>query len=401
MKKQESSKEPRPSKEENLRFKRLMFAKYLFNAARQGLSSPSPIVAAEALLRLHDSVEIFQTVVLDKIGSHKKNFGSFMDFWQKVEEGTPQKFRPPYKDRFGALNEMRNALKHAGVLPNLSELRELSAVVPSFFDELSAQILKVDFHEVSLADLLDDREIRGTVKKAEAAISSGDYRTAVSELALALDLAMRGRLRQVPRSASYPAVGLSLSEYDIRGVANVLPAEASQRFRKVIGSLESQLLELSWYVEMLDSGIDMQRYRRFKYLSPNTRRFQTGRIEFRFAPFQAALLTEDDADFCLQFAVETALAFRSRELLWLDRRRPRSLRTAGDPTPLYEVNPDNSVTAIGKIPKGCELTGRPCIVPRLGEVWAVTYRRQDGYIRFSEATPLVEGTGQLGESAQA
>ena len=88
----------------------LSHSKYLYGRARAGLSSASPIVAAEALLRLHDSLEIFQIAVLGKLGVSCDV--SFMEFWEKVKNKTADHYEPPFKAPFGSLNSMRNDFKH-------------------------------------------------------------------------------------------------------------------------------------------------------------------------------------------------------------------------------------------------------------------------------------------------
>jgi len=121
--------------------KRLTYAKYLHDVATAGLRSDNPMAAAEALLRVHDSIEIFQLVVLDGLGLSGKY--EFMDLWEKVKSKTGQE--PPYKERLRQLNGMRVAFKHHAILPNLSELRELAAAVYPFIAGVSAGLLRVDF----------------------------------------------------------------------------------------------------------------------------------------------------------------------------------------------------------------------------------------------------------------
>ena len=151
--------------------KRLTYAKYLHGTAADGLHSTSPIVAAEALLRVHDSVEIFQLVVLDSLNASTKF--EFMDFWERVKTKTGKE--PPYKDRFGQLNHMRVGFKHKGVAPNLSELREVAAVIWPFFVEVSQDFLGVDFANQSLAVLVDDVSFQEHMGKADVLIAAHNY----------------------------------------------------------------------------------------------------------------------------------------------------------------------------------------------------------------------------------
>lgn len=177
---------PTPANEEALRIKRLTYAKYLFRSATLSLRSPSPLLAAEGLLRLHDSIEVFQSAVLDKIGVPKEKYGAFMEFWARVKEKT--NLEPSYKDRFRALNDLRSNFKHHALLPNAEEIRGLAFVVPLFYEELCRNIFRFEFTEVSLGNLMPEGELRNRVKAAERLNEAKDFDGSVTELAIVMEL---------------------------------------------------------------------------------------------------------------------------------------------------------------------------------------------------------------------
>lgn len=295
------------------RSKRLAFAKYLYGGARERLQSPSELAAADALLRLHDSVEVFQAVVLDKFGLPKKQRGGFMEFWQQVESET--KYMPPYQDRFRALNDMRAALKHHATLPNLEELRELVAVVPSFFDGVASKLLNVDFQSVSLADWIENSDVREHIKHGNAGIVSGDYPRAVSEFAQAFTILDGERNAGLPPYL-ISTIGLFRHERirsgDVelalkKAVRDQTPEGVSKLFQR----LQAQIDELKEVIDALVWGTDLQRYKRFKYLTPIVNRAASGVMEV--IQHRQLPLAEDDAHFCLQFVLDTALSIQRRK----------------------------------------------------------------------------------------
>lgn len=225
-----------------LLLKRLTYAKYLYGAAAADLDSPSALIAAEALLRLHDSIEIFQLVVLDKLGVPRKQGSGFLEFWEQVKSKGAKE--PPYKDRLRQLNEMRVAFKHHAILPHPPELRELSAAVRPFFVEVSQDILGLDFSMVSLADLVDDSNVRDNIKSAEGLIHSQEYQDAVSKLAIAFYLVIHAKYSEIPehlRSDSSrfeffhpPKLNLGDIPHEARG--------AVHEIERALGRLHSQLL---------------------------------------------------------------------------------------------------------------------------------------------------------------
>lgn len=367
--------------------KRLTYAKYLHGAAAADLVSPSALVAAEALLRLHDSIEIFQLVVLDKLGVPRKQGGGFMEFWEQVKSKGAKE--PPYKDRLRQLNEMRVAFKHHAILPHPTDLRELSAAVHPFFVEVSEEILGLDFSMVSLADLVDDPNVREHMKSAERSIRSQEYQDAVSEITIAFYLVVHQKYSEIPKYLGFSSGLFAISHPPKLNLGDI-PYEAQaavHEIEKALESLHSQLQEQGEMLEMLAWKIDWQRYTKFKYLTPNV--FQTGDGKFHLN-WQTSLgrpHVKKDCEFCFQFVLDTALAIQAQKFRLPDRFKPYQIKTIGDPpTALYRVDSEGNQTRIADIPKDVQLLGTHCFPPKFGEAWHVNYQDLEGVIKSSEVT---------------
>jgi hypothetical protein len=365
--------------------RRLSYSKYLLGVARESLSLPSQLAAAVGLLQMHDSIEIFQVVVLDWIGvSPSSDRSSFMAFWSLVKDKTGSE--PPYKSIFKGLNEIRVQFKHHAILPNLQELRTLCAVVPSFYLEVCANVLNLDFTRISLADLLENDEVRSHMKKAEAAIASEEYKNALAESAIAFTALIQEKDTQ---PAQYVTHGLELFHRMSLSVSpkwERLPVDVSREVDKLCKAFEAQINQVKIVVEMLAWGVDLQKYRKFRYLTPHVARALSGEVELLFERTHAILVNADSANFCFQFVLDTGLRIQEQALRILDPAVFHTLKTSQNPTHLYQIGPDNSLRIAAEIPKGCAVKGRACVAPSLGDAWEVTYNGTDGLIGFSDAT---------------
>ena len=373
--------------------KRLTYAKYLYGAAVDGLHSTSPIVAAEALLRVHDSVEIFQLVVLDSLSVPS---AGFMDFWEKVKTKTRKE--PPYKDRFDQLNLMRRGFKHKAIVPNLSELREVAAVVLPFFNEVCRDALNVDFARLSLAELVEDPAVRGRLAKAEDLINSQKYEEGLAEIAIALHLALRQKYPDSswgPRlsdlldpdlsSRRPPKIEFSGSSY-LDGVSDLV-RRFEEAIEKALETLNARVYSQAQLLEMLIWKMDVQKYSKFAQFVPQV--YEIGEGNFRVVartdirrPF-----TRRDARFCFQFVLDSALAIQQQKKEYPDVHAAQRIKTKAAYTTLFKLDTPSPVPC-GQIPAGEELEGEYCCVPGKENWWHVTWGDKEGFVRGTDVAQV-------------
>ena len=363
--------------------KRLTYAKYLYGTAVDRLRSTSPIVAAEALLRVHDSVEIFQLVVLDNLNVSSKF--EFMKFWEEVKNKTGKE--PPYKDRFGQLNHMRVGFKHKGVAPNLSELGEVASVIRPFFVEVSREVLGVDFAELSVAVLVDDADVREHLSKADGLIAARKYDDALGEIGIALHLTLS---QKYPRSpwASFSDL-LDPNSWCRRppkipysSYGNVLSgaSELIHKIEEFFQDLHDRVSRQADLLEMLIWKIDLQKYSKFAQFAPHV--YQTGDGEFHVAQQMGIRrpLTSRDVQFCFQFVLDSALAIQQQKRELPDLFSAQRLKTATSGAKLYKAQ-DNSLVTCGEIPGDQDIEGMFGWGMGEGSLWQVTWNGMEGLVK--------------------
>lgn len=370
--------------------KRLTYAKYLYNTSIDRLHSMSPIIAAEALLRVHDAVEIFQLFVMDGLNAPTKFV--FMEFWEKVKVASGKEV--PYKGHFDRLNAMRVGFKHKGVCPNLAELRDLAAVIFPFFVEVCRDVLGVDFTNLSLADLVDDIGVQEHLRKADVFIESQKYEDALSEAAIALHLVLN---QKYPRSPWAPSPDLLETGPSSRRPPKInhyntgeLPSGAStliHEIEKAFEELHDRISRQSDLLKMLVWKIDLQQYSKFAQFAPHV--IQNGGGNFHIAHRMGVRrpLTKRDARFCFQFVLDTALAIQQQRGELPDLFAAQRLRTAASGAKLYQVQ-DGLLAPCGEIPGGRDLDGLYGGWSWEEAVWQVKWEGVEGIVKDADVVQL-------------
>ena len=250
--------------------------------------------------------------MLDKIGVPKEKYGAFMEFWARVKEKT--NLEPSYKDRFRALNDLRSNFKHHALLPNAEEIRGLAFVVPLFYEELCRNIFRFEFTEVSLGNLMPEGELRNRVKAAERLNEAKDFDGSVTELAIVMELMFGTMFPDPPRDDPWANLfqfnHVSHEEMLLR--TGQVGSKAVRAIDDSFDQMQSQIDEVRHVVSLVAWGVDLRDYIRFRRITPNVYKSRSG--DFQCFWRQEIMLTDDDADFCLQFVIDTALKVEAKRL---------------------------------------------------------------------------------------
>jgi len=328
---------------------------------------------------------------LDASGQFK-----FMTFWETVKTKTGKE--PPFKDRFWQLNHMRVGFKHRAIVPNLSDLREVAAVLPPFFTEVSRDVLHVDFADLSLAELVEDAGVRERLARADGLINSQKYEEALAEIAIALHLALR---QKYPDSPWGPRVsdllGPDLSSrrppkiegefyLSLEGASAFL-RDFREAVEKALEDLHGQVYSQAQLLEMLIWKIDLQKYSRFAQLAPQVYEAAGGNFQVVEGIDRQRVLTRRDAGFCFQFVLDSALAIEHQKKDFPHVSTAQRIKTTAASTTLFKLEKESAVPS-GQVPAGQELEGVYCWVPVIGNSWEVAWKGQRGFVRSPDVAQI-------------
>jgi hypothetical protein len=279
---------------------RLVYSKYLLRRAKSLHEEGNELASGMAVLAAHDSVEMLMLAVIDFIGAAtKKDRFYFMDFWQIVRD--TKGVDPPYKIRMARLNVARNSFKHSGNLPNLREVSDMMANVNAFCEEVTQKFLDRNLEDISLADLIINREARQNVKEAEKAIAADDNEAALLAIGIAFDkLHEEARQRKgstlIQQSHWDRLDSVHVGERYDRELAAVLNLD---KLRKPV----QQVIDT---INMILLGMEPAKFRRFSEITPIRHYMVSGELYHRWRR-PPEKVPREDLDFCYEFVVDFGL----------------------------------------------------------------------------------------------
>ena len=163
--------------------KRLLYSKYLLSRARTAQTDHNELGVVVSLLLMHDASELVMLAAADHLQLGAK--WSFMEFWEKGKQRGRKE--PGHRIPMDQLNTLRVGFKHKGTLPHSQTVRDLTSRVEAFFEEVSKDLLGLDFSELGLADLVSDDEVRKALQEAQQALKTGDRNKAFLDVRIAFD----------------------------------------------------------------------------------------------------------------------------------------------------------------------------------------------------------------------
>jgi len=292
---------------------RLAFNKYLVNVASEQVNEPQPMAAA-AVLTLHDAVELFLQHAaehLDAESAGNSDF-TFMEYWEVISDQLPADERLGQKPAMRRLNDARGTLKHSGTRPDPSDIASFDVTVRDFFEENVNKVFGVRFDSISMVYLVDYESTRDILQEVEDLLKEDRNNDAVQKLAIAYDdlffeynQRMRDEFGYKPFSIDSTR-GFSPSKRDMRRNYGREMERFFERVNETIDGVEKA-------IRVLSLGMDFRRYSRFDSLTPTVLRTMDGGYEAPEIPDDTEI-TDEDAEFCFDFVVETAINLQKRDI---------------------------------------------------------------------------------------
>ena len=276
----------------NLR-RRLTLPKYLFRQAQRTLQRPEPYSWGLATSLLQDAVESFLRVLAEHRRLQVGDSLRFPAMLGKAEQDLP--IIGGYHAFLTKLNATRVAFKHRGQEVSKSDAQVFVANVESFLTDVCKETLGIDFSTLSLADAIGHQRTQNWLRRAETSLADNQYREAVAFAAGAMRIYIEfdhehdsaPQLREMPNS-----IDLEDETFDIRPIAR----------------------NIRWIAvrfDLLARGVDARAFDRFTMLAPRTDLLSDGTVRhIWYRRNQGADLSWEDARFCIDYVVETALALR-------------------------------------------------------------------------------------------
>lgn len=280
---------------------RLGFVKYLHSLADEHAQKPDPI-AAVGLLMAHDAAELFLQLAVEYLDVQKRA-NNFMEYWEVLRDCVPPDGLTR-KEGMRRLNKARANFKHHGIRPSSGDLRALVASTYDFIEENTYAIFAIQLTDVTLSALVEHEYVRGKLQAAEELISSNEPREAAGQVALGFHVLMSELGRRSPSATMDKTLRMELPW-------GRPPSVDDHDLATYLNSLHEGIEGMQQVLRLVLAGVDLPRLWRFKSLVPQVF-VSLDRSNERVVWVGDQDVTAEDARFCLNFAVQTALRLQER-----------------------------------------------------------------------------------------
>ncbi len=276
-------------------YRRLTLSKYLFRQARRIFQQSEPYSRGLATSLLHDSVEVLLRVLTERFNievPRRENFLQLFDSVRKRIDCVGE-----HSAAMKRLNTARVGFKHEGLDVSATDVEAFLTNVEAFLSEVCKQELRVDFATLSLVNAIGHRRTQNWLEKAREALRSEHYTESVAHSAAAMAIYLHHRDTRRGELAD-PSYYIDSSSSELYGVADwILDYVEPIRAR----------------LNLVSHGIDVVSYDKFEALTPGTSVGQDSTVT-QYGLGSTNAPSREEARFCYDFAVDSALALRDTEM---------------------------------------------------------------------------------------
>lgn len=171
----------------------------------------------------------------------------------------------------------------------------------------------IEFTSVSLVDLVWNEEVRAKLGDAQQAVEQGDVPGSLAASAVAFEILVGDyELRkqgEFGRSPFFFGPDMTFLSSFHMGLGQGHPRDPTERrLAEFVDKVKSSLDAIREAVKLLSFGLDYRRYVRFRMLTPHVfRTINNPEYQTADVPSGTRGPTATDAEFCIDFIIESAL----------------------------------------------------------------------------------------------
>jgi hypothetical protein len=265
-----------------------------------------------SVLLFHDSIEFYLQLVCDYKNVNDKN-ADFMTYFTRIEEKCGIILQE--RENMRKLNDIRNNLKHKGLIPSQSEINTLNTNVKNFFISNTETIFNTDFNSFSLIDFIDFDISKDLLKRANYHLEKADFDSAMKDISMSFEKLLKDYLRQKVGTTYF------IEAESLIGSTHKPSFTRRLNDRNIPGDLYQKIQDLDNYCKYLEQqdkiiketikiitlGIDYKKYLKFRKFIPRVLWYLGGGNSFINFNSAKSECTKEDLEFCIDFVIESAI----------------------------------------------------------------------------------------------
>lgn len=274
---------------DNATKRRLVYVKRLFFHGHEHIGYDTEFDKMIAIHHFDNAVELLLKCCATKlnVSFRRSHYIKFPDLWDEINQRTPL----PKKTEIFQLHDFRSNIQHWGTSPFSTEMvNRFDVYVSDFLREVIEQVFGLDFEDLQMSSLVEDKTLMKILAIAENAFQKREYKKCMRFAAAAFNRALRQQRKDF---------GLFYSSFK---------------------NEELEILEDR--VSILSLGIDYMKYKEYKKIAPYaTWDVDNENINYcvplweQFSAenqeeLESKAFSRDNASFCLGFVLDCILRWQ-------------------------------------------------------------------------------------------
>lgn len=301
------------------KIERLVFVKFLLKQAEASKELDKPL-SSTTVLTLHDAIECFLQLSYEQLTGKAKLSGNQIleNYTEKINETLVSQGKPLINKAFiKRINELRNQLKHASIFIDKKNIQNLFSETEMFFTDFAFTIFNLDFTEISLTELISNKEIRKHLVQAEEELKNKNFQESMFCIGKAFyELEYLGT-RVIGGFGENILSKHHIVDYLIKyrtriggGEPDSLLKENLKEIAKDINRLQDDLHDLK---KVISLSAALKKYKKFRNIMPYVTKIiqgKTGEVGYWMPDKEKGNKIEytiDQVKFCFDFVTETSL----------------------------------------------------------------------------------------------
>lgn len=284
---------------EEIRLKRLSFAKYLISIGNLNSENIIPF-SAIAILNYHDAIEFLFELILEENGISSNKY-KFMECFDEINNLIEKRNKSPSLLRVSLkkLRDIRANLKHKGYFPSENDIKEVKSLTNTLFIEICEKLYSYKYDDINLVHLLNDSKTKDYLLQIN---KTDDDKVVIKNLSLAFEYLLKD-YENNKKTIYVKSPYQFLKKRPI--TAHDLKLNNKDPMKKFVDELNDNLFYLEENLKILAFGINFNEYAKFRNIVPDVTWFMSGVPMVNFRGNET--INENELNFCLNFIIESAL----------------------------------------------------------------------------------------------
>lgn len=318
---------------------RLYLARMALESGARDVSSPLPLDRMRAVMVVDDAAEWSAIALLGELSiSLPQGEGALGRYVEALATAKPELAR--HRAPIGRMRQLRNRVKHDGLIPSAEAAREAAGVVEDFLRDAVKAALGKSLEQITPVELVTEDEPKAYLVAAAEALARQDFKEAVIGAAQAFEVGQSrffGRLSPFSSAGraddrfvrdlfgtvadaaatSVPTLSLhNTGRQEVQTFVTAFARKLTTEGRSASSRIVEQLMKPT---RLARFGVDLADQWHFEDITPDVLVLDDGRTQVS-SP-RTLDSTVDDAVFAIDFATRVLLLLED----W-QRRNPRHLR---------------------------------------------------------------------------